>query len=519
LYTKAGSHSRYPEKAWFGERLDLPDQPTRREFAEACPINLVGYGEPRVDAGFSLKLEHGKSRPIYGCDTRSYYTFDYLLRPVEKVWANRFTLLDPGRRPQSVLYNDLRREKGMRYMLDFDDFNSQHELEAMRMVIEETCYGAPPDIVKWALESWYNMYVHWSDSSKHERKMVGTLPSGHRATTFVNTILNTAYCKYASADKMEGLRSFHSGDDVVVFGHSHRIDSFIKDIKSSPFRINPSKQSVGFECGEFLRVAFGPKAATGYAARGVSSLVSGNWVTDNRLDKKSYIETLLRGLWTIAGRFRERMIGCIAVQSIKRRVPELSEWALDLAMHRISFNGTPVSMASTGSGVIVMRTTGGESKRLRGLLKHRLATRDFLHNHIDFEQIEATNYTPGQIESIMHRASEKPREVLESQPLNVSFDESNKWYVMDMTELMTIHSRANRSEGEALSILQAMLTKVEWERLVGVVRGVVPTSYTVTGEMPWPVICGYAMPFSDCMSLRRRLTCTTAVLCRYPVRV
>jgi hypothetical protein len=520
MYTRPGAHSRYAEETWLGDRVNLPPRPTRREFAEQVNDNLVALGEPRVDAGFSEKEEHGKTRAIYGCDTRSYYTFDYLLRPVEAVWRSRRTMLDPGRKLQSTLYPDLAKRPGIRYMLDFDDFNSQHELWAMKEVVRIACAGAPAEVLRWALDSWDNMFVHHYEAGTiTEKKMVGTLPSGHRATTFVNTILNRAYCLYAAGGDMKNLDSYHCGDDVIIFGPEPDVSDYIIQVDRSPFRINAAKQSVGFGVGEFLRVSFTDSEACGYPARAVASMVSGNWVTDNRLDKKSYIETLLRGVWTINSRFHTRGIGRALETSLKRRAPELCGMATYLLEHRWSFGGSPVSIAETGDGVVVVRCTGGEAKYNRERLEHTYATDDFMRHHIDYTMLEATDYTPGQLRNMLVRASVKPRGTFEETPLSYITERTNRWYAADLKSVCALISREDRTTVEALNILQSMLTKVEWEKLAGVVRNVKASGYSMTGKSPWPVIAPYTIPFSDAMALRRKLTCAAAVSVNYPVRV
>jgi len=84
--TKAGAHSRVIEKELFGHILTEP-QATRRHFAEACDINVLLKARACVRIGCSTKLEPGKSRAIYNCDTVSYYHFDRVLRSVEKNWS------------------------------------------------------------------------------------------------------------------------------------------------------------------------------------------------------------------------------------------------------------------------------------------------------------------------------------------------------------------------------------------------------------------------------------------------
>lgn len=518
LYTRAGSHSRYPEELWFGERLPLPPQPTRREFSEVCDVNIVALGKPRVDAGLSWKLEHGKTRAIYGCDTRSYYTFDYLLRPVEAVWRNSRVLLDPGREPQALLYPRLARRAGLRYMLDFDDFNSQHSIEAMQMCIEEACSGAPPEILHWAVQSWSNMHVHWGSGEKIESKrMVGTLPSGHRATSFINTILNAAYCRVVMDDLYDKVSSFHAGDDVVINGNSDVLSVIVPRFLKSQFRINKSKQSVGEACGEFLRISYTKLYARGYVARGISSLVSGNWVTENRLDKRSYVETLVRGTWTMCARARRPGLGLLCKTSLERWVPELKGFTAELLNHSLSLDGTPVRSRVHRRKVSVLRLTGGRAKYSAPGLAAYHATDDFMHNHVDFKLLEAAGVEPSMLRGAMLKASKKPRNIESVGDVGVAVDHCLGHLPLGAMQAFRSRAREDKGREEAMALLRRMFSEIDWRSLVASLRGGDQSLMSVDGKCEWPVLTEYELPFSDCMSVRRKTTWPTSLLVGYPV--
>eukprot|EP00917_Polyrhabdina_sp_WS-2016_P027382 GHVP01058441.1.p1 GENE.GHVP01058441.1~~GHVP01058441.1.p1 ORF type:complete len:143 (-),score=15.05 GHVP01058441.1:48-476(-) len=51
------------------------------EVMDVCPFPWDG----RVEVSPSTKLEPGKDRGLFSCDTRSYFLFEYLLRPLENV--------------------------------------------------------------------------------------------------------------------------------------------------------------------------------------------------------------------------------------------------------------------------------------------------------------------------------------------------------------------------------------------------------------------------------------------------
>jgi hypothetical protein len=520
LYTRSGSHPSYSEKRWFGEKLDLPPLPTRREFSEAVKDNLVAYGEPRVDAGFSEKEEHGKTRAIYGCDTVSYFTYDYLLRPIEDAWANKRVLLNPGKELQTELYQKLKTDmNATAYMIDFDDFNSQHTLEAMKMVVEEGTRGAPEEVRAWAINSWDNMYIHWVDEDGlREEKMVGTLPSGHRATTFINTLLNAAYCLYASRDMMKNIVGYHCGDDVIMFSDAQTMSALVDDIEKAPFRINPTKQSIGSAQGEFLRVSFNSERAVGYGARAIASMVSGNWTTDTRLDKKAYIETMLRCTWSMCSRLGDHELGALLVYSLKRAAPELAQYAYRLVTHRMSFNGTPIAEGQ-GDTISLINAEGGSAMPRPDRLAKTYASDQFLSNHVDVGTMRFAGIELATIKRVLAGASAKPRSYDEEKPMVCEAVRVPLKVSADVNVILGLRERKDNTAGTALESYRMMLTKVDWEKLVFVLTGEDLSNARNSGRREWPVTCDYTLPYSDCMTIRKKVTYPIALMVHYPVRV
>jgi hypothetical protein len=403
LTTKAGAHSQYFEPAVFGQKLGLEPQSTRREFAEACRTNMVAYGQPVVEAGLSWKLEQGKTRAIYSCDTRSYYTFDYLLGPVERGWRNKTVLLNPGAVRDTDLYSGLAKAEGLNLMLDYDDFNSQHTLEAMKIVIEEATVGAPEDVRQWAIESLDNMFVHWHDGvSMRRERMVGTLPSGHRATTFINTVLNAAYIMCV-ADLRACTKCFHTGDDVVIVGPSDAVQAIMRAVHASVLRTNPSKQGIG-ETGEFLRVAFDKKGARGYLARAVASLVSGNWVTEAQGSVVSGLSAMLGCMWNVSLRSSNRDACACLYDTFLRRFPCVAAEALDICRFQVSVNGSPIWTDGQFGGLMLVVREGALKSRSYVSRPH-YATQDFLAKFVDFKKMEVRKLGVQRLVRLMQDAS------------------------------------------------------------------------------------------------------------------
>lgn len=265
LWSKSGSHY-YPD-----EQIDnlLPPQPTRKEFLDIVPVDYIKKCKPQVFIRQSRKLEHGKERFIYNCDTVSYVYFDFILKLFEAGWRDSEAILSPGDYNSDQLYSCISRYR-YKAMLDYTDFNSQHTIKSMKMVFEVMRELLPPQMsfaLEWCIASFDNMYT--ADG----QAWLSTLPSGHRATTFINTILNWCYTQ------MVGLKYdkfMCAGDDVILLAEE---PISLEPILHSKFKFNPSKQSTGTR-GEFLRKHYSEEGVFAYPARAIASLVSGNWLSE-----------------------------------------------------------------------------------------------------------------------------------------------------------------------------------------------------------------------------------------------
>jgi hypothetical protein len=306
---------------------------------------------------------------------------------------------------------------------------------------------------------------------------------------------------------------------MIAFGPMAEIDSYIKAVLNSPFRVNTAKQSVGTQVGEFLRVAFTKNMAGGYGARAIASMVSGNWVTENRLDRTSYVETMVRNLWTLCSRFRNNMLGIVGITSMRRRVPELANYAAGLCTHTISWCGTPVRRALEGTKVRVLRADGGRVRARVAMPERSYASDDFLHNHIDFALLEEAGISPGMVRHALRRACVKPRELGEDRQLVYHSDDTADVSTLPFHHLMRAESREDKSYGEAFTVLSQLFSKVHWRRIISAVRGVTSDNVSVTGNMDWPVCADYEVPFSDAMVMRKRLSQCVNLAVEYPVRV
>lgn len=100
LWCVNGSHSKVLDRnGGLNTSLLFPsvDRVYRRMYAEASVDEPISSWDGTVYVSCSSKLEHGKTRALFACDTRSYFAFEHLLKPIEKKWIGRRVLLDPGK--------------------------------------------------------------------------------------------------------------------------------------------------------------------------------------------------------------------------------------------------------------------------------------------------------------------------------------------------------------------------------------------------------------------------------------
>jgi len=278
----------------------------RRAAAEALVYEPLTTWDGHTTVSASVKLEQGKRRAIFACDTTSYFAFSWILSAVERSWRNDRVLLDPGDGGHSGISKRVRNAQlggGVNLMLDYDDFNSHHATATMQAVFEELCdvFNAPEWYRSVLVRSFDTEYIHYGGTARHVK---GTLMSGHRGTTFINSVLNAAYIRMAiGAQLFDHGISIHTGDDVYMRCDTlSACEHVLYSAKAIGCRMNPSKQSIGFECAEFLRLGIGRDATYGYLTRAVASFVSGNWTTLDVMKPIEGLVSAINGCRTIMNR-------------------------------------------------------------------------------------------------------------------------------------------------------------------------------------------------------------------------
>ncbi|APG75976.1 hypothetical protein 2 [Hubei toti-like virus 2] len=242
--------------------------------------------KPEIQAWASVKYEWAKMRAIYGVDLTSSVITNFAMYRCEEVFKHRFPLGEEAAadRVHKRLKIMLKDSESLCY--DFDDFNAQHSTEAMQAVLEAYCDTFYYDMtaeqrvaMKWVCDSVKNTTIHNNEDGRCEKYNTnGTLLSGWRLTTFMNTALNYIYFKIAGIFEIDGVHdSVHNGDDVLVAINNIKTANVVHErMRLINARAQPAKCNV-FSVGEFLRVEHKLDKEKGlgaqYLTRGVATLV------------------------------------------------------------------------------------------------------------------------------------------------------------------------------------------------------------------------------------------------------
>jgi len=377
--------------------LQCFQQVYRRMYAEYTDKTPTAGWDGTTLARASLKFEHGKTRVLYACDSRSYVAFSHLLSPVERVWRSRRVDLDPGKLGHVGIakrINLLRQEGGsVNIMLDYDDFNSAHSNEAMATVIEElgTYVGYDKLLLQPLVDSFYRNYL--IVGGKCVGQSVGTLMSGHRGTTFLNSVLNAAYIRLAIGDSLYTQTPFlHVGDDIyaaaMTYEHAAEIVTRCRD---AGLHMNPLKQSIGAYTAEFLRLAITDSHARGYLPRAIASAVSGNWTTDTILQPNERVQSLVLLTRTLINRGYTRIYSDIISRATHNITGCPHKILSQLLSGHSSYNGGPVYAHATNPQLIKFEgKTVPWSDDIDVMTLPRMASDDYITNHMKPLELYAT---------------------------------------------------------------------------------------------------------------------------------
>ncbi|APG76048.1 hypothetical protein 2 [Wuhan insect virus 26] len=322
-WSASGSiHSQYQE--------DLDSLPKERELKNKfialsmqgdMPFEHFLNRKPEIVAWSSVKYEWGKMRAIYGTDLTSYVLAHYAFFNCEDTLPTDFPVGEKARpsfvsaRVAAIL------EGTVPLCVDFEDFNSQHSNDAMEAVVQAyidaySQYMTPEQVqaAMWTRESISNTRVIDNMGTKTSYKTKGTLMSGWRLTTFINSVLNYVYTQALISGSHAMSRSVHNGDDVLLGIRNFKI---VRDIVARADKYNVRLQRTKCAFGglaEFLRVDHMRGDYGQYLTRNIATVMHSrieSKIAVSAVDVVQAMEDRLReylqrgGVWDYAVQLRE----------------------------------------------------------------------------------------------------------------------------------------------------------------------------------------------------------------------
>lgn len=295
--TTGSYHSQYDADTY----MIAPSQEFKNKFftMNMLPSNLPFdefiQRKPEIRAWPSTKYEWGKQRAIYGCDLTSYIISTFAFPNVEDTLPDIFPV---GRNSnENYVHSKLSSilQRRVPFCLDFEDFNSQHSYGAMQAAlrawfdVHKTSLSEDQrKAALWTIESIPNTYVEPNTMyGTPSYKCNGTLMSGWRLTSMVNSLLNAAYTKLMAKGLDETLLSVHNGDDVLIATTNlATVQRIYNNAHKHNIRISKNKTTLG-GIAEFLRVDHWAGGTGGqYLTRNIATLLHG------RIESKRAVSTV-----------------------------------------------------------------------------------------------------------------------------------------------------------------------------------------------------------------------------------
>jgi len=414
-------------------------------------------------------------------------------------------------------------------MLDYDDFNSQHASESLQMVVEEVIRhtGYDKQLGDKLVRSLKGGFVYVGGRCVGE--LAGTLMSGHRGTSFLNSILNAAYLR-VYVPEYERYASIHVGDDVYMCVQSMKAaGDVLMAIKESPLRMNPTKQSVGPYTAEFLRMAFGHGIVWGYLARAIASTVSGNWQAEFKMEPLAALRTMTQNAWTLVMRSANEEMADGLVSAVTR-VSGLNRAIVREILHgRVAINDGPVRGRQISVKKIWLEEIREEQPGARLRMTFGcFATADYLKHHCDRVEHEGMSILGHGVKQAMINASYgralaelSPNETGLSHLKAVNAARKTAVGVSTVTEALAVHPQKGcLSQYPLLQLMKNGFRESGLKDLlhfVGVNPGVDPW-VTAWGSEARGVVIDGCLPYSDACHLGGRIV-NDVLYVETPVRV
>jgi hypothetical protein len=255
---------------------------------------------PAIAAWESEKYEWGKRRAIYGTDITSFIVTSYAMFGCEQALPDRFPIgAAADERHVSRLTEVMLRNRAP-FCFDYEDFNSQHSHAAMRGVLmayldvfRESMDEQQIEALAWVITSVDNEYVMRPNATNYQ--CAGTLFSGWRMTSFMNSVLNYVYLSWSGAlDVAPDLQAIHNGDDVLATVTTPvSAATFMHCARTHGIRASPTKCH-SFAIAEFLRIDRWSGSGSGqYLSRAVATMVHSRLESPLATDASALLSAML----------------------------------------------------------------------------------------------------------------------------------------------------------------------------------------------------------------------------------
>lgn len=406
-----GSHSRIlqaHEPRWKVEPPELKRLHRRVYLEEVEGLPLDNWSGT-VYVSCIKKVENAKERDLQAIDSNSYIAFEHLIKGVERSWKGRRVVLDPGRGGAVGIARRIRQlqaKRSGRYnvMIDYAKYNSQQSLASQMNVVGILCekIGYPAGMSRRLVESFRKMELFVDGERLGLAQW--SLMSGHRLTTFINSVLNLAYLK-VYCPVIDSCPSVHVGDDVYVMTSGLPDAALLMEqLLVSPILAKPEKQSMGDKSAEFLRMCITDRRVMGYVCRSISTTIMANWVSDLRLNAPDALQSMVTNAWTLGNRCCDPDIGTLLKSSVCRMTGLDGDVASALLSGRAALNDGPARARGTLIRRYEVTFLGGKAKSEMRSYKAK-ATRAYCENHITPIEMEALRLSQASVFGAMCEAS------------------------------------------------------------------------------------------------------------------
>lgn len=301
-WSAAGSiHSQYAED----EDYIIRSNPAlKNKFITISNMPDVGMSyfssrKAEIHAWASTKYEWGKQRAIYGTDLTSYNLAHFAFYNCENVLPNQFPVgTDASERNVVSRVAGVLKDR-LPFCLDFEDFNSQHTAGSMRAVIDAylSVFGThmteeQVEAARWTADSVAAQVIHDNVGLKETYKAKGTLLSGWRLTTFMNSVLNYIYTRMIAGNKMHNKSSLHNGDDVLIGTKTLAItQACLRNGRKFNVRMQSSKCAFG-AIAEFLRIDHRRGSKGQYLSRAVATIIHSRIESRISTDARDLVQSM-----------------------------------------------------------------------------------------------------------------------------------------------------------------------------------------------------------------------------------